>query len=242
MVTMIVSLSLRWTAPFGPPKKERGFYATHGSCATFLQVARLARTRGGSAAREPRRHAPLEGSHEGPQATALHALHDALHLQELLEQAVHVLNLDAGAGGDAPPARAVDDSGVAPLPPRHGIDDGDLAPHLPVALIGRHRTLFHRRPRQLVDERPDATHLLQLFELAAQVEHVEALALDHLLRQALRLVVIDLAVHLFDQRHHVTHAEDARGHALGVERLEGLGFLAHPHEHDRLAGDLPHRQ
>src|SRR5579864_3208537 len=124
---------------------------------------------GGSAAREPRRHAPLEGSHEGPQATALHALHDALHLQELLEQAVHVLNLDAGAGGDAPPARAVDDSGVAPLPPRHGIDDGDLAPHLPVALIGRHRTLFHRRPRQLVDERPDATHLLQLFELAAQV-------------------------------------------------------------------------
>src|SRR5215469_12346415 len=39
---------------------------------------------------ESRRNAPLEGPHEPAKLAAFHAHHDALHLEELLEQAVHV--------------------------------------------------------------------------------------------------------------------------------------------------------
>src|SRR5256885_6005192 len=91
MVTMIVSLSVQRASATGPPKKERGFYATCKSCASFSL----------------RRHAALQGAHELPQPAALHALHDALHLQELLQQPVHVLYLHARAPGNAPPSRAV---------------------------------------------------------------------------------------------------------------------------------------
>ena len=45
-----------------------------------------------------------------------------------------------------------------------------------------------------------------------------------------------------DQRQHVAHAEDARGHAVGMERLEPGELLAHARELDRLAGDVAHRE
>src|SRR5690242_2272218 len=155
MVTMIVSLSVAvGGASRAPPKKERGFYATPGSCASFLQSQVPGAAAGrlwpapASTAREPRRHAPapFEGSHEGAELAALHALHDALHLQELLEQAIDVLHLNARARGDAPPARAVDDPGVAPLARGHGVDDGDLAADLAIALVRRHPALLHGLP------------------------------------------------------------------------------------------------
>ena len=47
---------------------------------------------------------------------------------------------------------------------------------------------------------------------------------------------------LLDQGEHVAHAEDARGHPVGVEDVEVLELLAVGGEHDRLAGDLAHRQ
>ena len=43
---------------------------------------------------------------------------------------------------------------------------------------------------------------------------------------------------LLDDAHDVAHAEDALGHAVGVEDLERVGLLAHRDELDRLAGDL----
>ena len=63
-----------------------------------------------------------------------------------------------------------------------------------------------------------------------------------LLRQALGLLGVDLPLHLLDEADDIAHAEDARGHALGIERLERLGLLAHAQEHDGLAGDLAHRK
>ena len=45
-----------------------------------------------------------------------------------------------------------------------------------------------------------------------------------------------------DQREHVAHAEDPRGHALGVEDLERVELLAGRGEHDRAAGDALHRE
>src|SRR5215813_13822253 len=184
MVTMVVSLS----GPAAvlaqrPPKKERGFYATYESDASFCSTPR-------SATREARREAPaLQRPEEPPQPSPLHAFHHALHLLELLEQPVDVLDLHPGASRNAPLARAVDDGGIAPLARCHGVNDGNLPPQLPIALVGRDRPLPGDRAGKLVQQRSDAAHLLQLLELAPQVAHVEAFALDDLLREALRLGV-----------------------------------------------------
>src|SRR5215469_18260058 len=169
MVTMVVSLS----GPEAglaqrPPKKERGFYATYESDASFCSTLR-------SAAREPGREAPaLQRPEEAAQPSPLHAFHHALHLLELLEQPVDVLDLHPGTPGNAPPARAVDDGGIAPLARCHGVDDGDLPPQLPIALVGRDRPLLRDRPGELVQQRSDAAHLLQLLELTPQVAHVRS--------------------------------------------------------------------
>ena len=47
---------------------------------------------------------------------------------------------------------------------------------------------------------------------------------------------------LLDQGEHVAHAEDAAGHAVGVEDVEVLELLAGGREHDRLAGHFTDRQ
>src|SRR2546421_7058511 len=141
-----------------------------------------------------RRHAALERAHELLQPPALHAFHDALHLQELLQQPVHVLNLHARAPGNAPASRAVDYRRVTPLAGGHGIDDGDLPSQLPIPLVRRHGALPGHRPRKFVEQRADAAHSLQLLELTLQIHHVEALALQSLARQALGFLAVDLAV------------------------------------------------
>src|SRR5580704_2479411 len=81
------------------------------------------------------RHPALEPRHHARQLSALHTLHQALHVHELLEQAVHVLHLYPGTGGDPPTARTVDDPRLAPLLPRHRIDDCNLALELAIGLV-----------------------------------------------------------------------------------------------------------
>ena len=95
---------------------------------------------------------------------------------------------------------------------------------------------------QLVQHRGHAAHFLQLAQLIAQIRQIEGLALADLLGELLRLFLVDLLLHLLDQRQHVAHPEDARGDALGLEQLERLGLLAGADEQDRLAGHLAHRQ
>src|SRR3979411_1322711 len=156
MGTMSLSLSCQRGPARGPPKKERGFYATCKSCASFPTQPPPGKLW---------RPAALEGAHELAQPAALHALHDALHLQELLQQPVHVLNLHARAPGNAPASRAVDYRRVTPLAGGHGIDDGDLPPQLPVPLVPRHRALAGHRAGELLQQRANTPHLLQLLEL-----------------------------------------------------------------------------
>src|SRR3954452_12006327 len=70
---------------------------------------------------------PPEETCGGPGGSAAHAgqlLHDALHLAELLHQAVDLWQGGPGAGGDPARARAVEDPGVAPLARGHRPDDG----------------------------------------------------------------------------------------------------------------------
>ena len=87
-----------------------------------------------------------------------------------------------------------------------------------------------------------AAHLLHLHDLLLEVLEVEAFAGLDLLRELFGFLAIDALLHVLDQREHVAHAEDARGHAVGMERLEAGQLLADARELDRLARDVTHRQ
>jgi hypothetical protein len=49
--------------------------------------------------------------------------------------------------------------------------------------------------------------------------------------------LVEVGGRLLDQRHHVALAQDAAGHAAGVEGVERVDLLARAQELDRQAGD-----
>ncbi|MNQ65492.1 hypothetical protein D3C85_799480 [compost metagenome] len=163
----------------------------------------------------------------------------------LLDQAADILHLGAGAHRDAALARTADHFRVATLGGGHGVDD---RLHLLELLLRRALGVAHLREvdaaqhRQLVHQAAEAAHVLHLLQLVAEVFEVEALALLDLLRELLGLLAVHGLLGLLDQAEHVAHAEDARGHAIGMERIERFALLAHAEELDRLAGDGAHRQ
>ena len=126
-------------------------------------------------------------------------------------------------------------SGSHALERGHGLEDRLLPrEHLVVQLLLAER--LGELPGQLLHEVLQAPHLLDLLELREHVVEVERLE-EHALRDALRLVLVDLLLRLLDEADDVAHAEDAARDALGVEGLEALGLLARADELDRLAGD-----
>ena len=68
-----------------------------------------------------------------------------------------------------------------------------------------------------------------------EVVEVEPL-LAQLALELLGLLLVDRLLRLLDEGQHVAHAEDARGHAVGVEELEVLELLADAGQAHRLAG------
>ena len=96
--------------------------------------------------------------------------------------------------------------------------------------------------RQFVHQAAEAAHVLHLLQLVTEVFEVEALALLQLLGQFVGLVLVERGFGLLDQAEHITHAEDARGDTLRVERLERFALLAHTDELDRLASNGTYRQ
>ncbi len=72
------------------------------------------------------------------------------------------------------------------------------------------------------------------------VVHGEAFA-QHLLG-ASNLLLVGGLLGGVDDAVEVAHTEDALGHAVGMEDLEGVGLLTHGDELDGLARDLPHRE
>src|SRR3546814_14486275 len=66
-------------------------------------------------------------------------------------------------------------------------------------------------------------------------------ALLKLARELLGLFRLDGLGCLLDQRHHVAHAEDARGNAIRVEAFERVQLLADADQLDRAAGHRAHR-
>ena len=70
----------------------------------------------------------------------------------------------------------------------------------------------------------------------AEILQVE-LVLLQLLLEPVGLLFVEDRLGLFHQGQNVTHAEDARHQAVGMEHLQCVQLFAQAHELDRLAGD-----
>ena len=90
-------------------------------------------------------------------------------------------------------------------------------------------------------EPAERAHLLDLPELGEEVVQGE-LALHEAVGALGHLIGVHGALGLLNQAQNVPHAEDAIGHAVGVEQVEVLETLTSAGEHDRLADDTLDRE
>ena len=81
-------------------------------------------------------------------------------------------------------------------------------------------------------------HALELTHLVKVIGEGEAVGAK-LFRGLKRLLLVEALLRLFYEREHVAHAEDARGHAVGMEGLYHVELLAHADELDGLARGRP---
>ena len=98
------------------------------------------------------------------------------------------------------------------------------------------RTEFRHHLEQS-SERPQ---LADLFDLIAEIFQREIVA-EQFFLHFLGGILIDRLLHLVDQGQDIAHAQNARGNAVGMERLERIGFLAHADKFQRLPGDAANR-
>ena len=158
----------------------------------------------------------------------------------LLQQLVDLLHARARSGRDPAAARAVDQLRVAALRRRHREDHRLDAVELPVVHV--HVLAPACRCPGIMPSSDRSDPILRIWRSwssrssSANSERLAASA------RALGLVLVDVLLGALDQRQHVAHAEDARGHAVGVELLELVELLADGRELDRLAGDRAHRE
>src|SRR4029077_11447544 len=140
-----------------------------------------------------------------------HGLHHVGHVPVHLEQLVDFLDLDAGAGRDPLLAAGFEDVwALAPLTV-HRIDHRDLALYDLVVDPGVGDLVLHLgNAGHHAHQAADAAHVGHLHQLLAHVGEVQ-LALAHLLGDARGLFGVDIRGGLFDQRHHVAHAENPAG-------------------------------
>ena len=159
-----------------------------------------------------------------------------------LDQLVDVLHLRTRTLGHADLALGIEQFGALALLGRHRTDDRihveqDLVVHARL----RHRCLGLLHARHHARQHAEAAHVLHLAQLGAQVVHVE-LTLGHPRRELFGVFLLDRRRRLFDDGDDVAHAEDATGHALGMEGLNRVELFARRGKLDRLAGNGPHRQ
>ncbi len=160
-----------------------------------------------------------------------------MHFQEL----VHVADLDAGAGGDALAARAVDHVGIAALVLGHGGDDRLLTREDPVVEARGIELAFHLADAgQHRQHALHAAELLHLLQLLREIVHVER-PLLHLRGELLGLFLVERLRRLLDQRDDVAHVEDAPRDTVGMEGLKRVQLFADAEEFDRRTGDRAHR-
>src|SRR5579863_1034241 len=193
----------------------------------------------------------LRSAHAGEAAEAFHfgagghgavLLHHGAHLQILLEDLIYFLNGGAAAGGDALAALAVDDVVVAALLIGHRADDGfDLLEHafIDLGVFGKvgERADFGKHVYELLER----AHLADLFELIAKIFESEFFFAE-LAFELHRSFAVNRCFGAFDERHQVTHAEDAGDDAFGEEAFERVVFFTEADKLYRRAGDFADRE
>ena len=149
----------------------------------------------------------------------------------------------AGARGDPGPARAVDDLRVVAARP--GVIDWMIAWIRSISRSSKFSSWSRNCPipgsiPMIFDSEPILRTCCICCE---EVVEGELAALPVSLAGRLgRLLGVEGLLGLLDQGEHVAHAEDPRGHPVGVEDVEVGELLAVRGEHDRLAGDRRDRQ
>ena len=123
----------------------------------------------------------------------------------------------------------------------HRVDDGVDAVELPLVDVHVLHAFELPGTGHHGQHAADPAHLLDLRELGLEVGERE-LRLAQALLHLLGILGLRGLLGLLDQRDHIAHAEDALGHAIGMERLERVELLPHAGEHDRLAGDALDRE
>ena len=106
---------------------------------------------------------------------------------------------------------------------RHDLGIDLSVGHLPPQLPGHH-----------THELIDVAHALDLNQLVVVILQGKAV-LANLFLQLLRLLLVEVLLRFFDQRQHVAHAQNAGGHAVGMEGLDHVQLLAGADELDGLA-------
>ena len=169
-----------------------------------------------------------------------HAAHHLVHLAPLLHKAIDLGGGHAGTLGDAGATLAVDDGRTQALLLGHRHDDGLVLVEDALIQVAAHLVERALAAGKHAQNALHTAHLLDGLHLVEHVVHGKALA-QHALG-SLELLGIGCLLGFLDNADDVAHAQDALGHAIGIERLQRIGLLAHAHELDGLAGHLAHRK
>ena len=95
-------------------------------------------------------------------------------------------------------------------------------------------------PRDQLHQAPQGAHALDHAHLLQEIGEVKR-GLLQLLLHAGHIGQLHLLLGLLHQGEHIAHAQDAAGHALGMEGLQRLHLLAGADELDRRTADLADR-
>ena len=148
----------------------------------------------------------------------------------------------AAARGNAAPAGGLgsEQLGLLALGFGHRADHGFNFFELLLPLF-EHAVVDLVHARDHFHQPAEGAHALDQAHLLQEIGEVEGGFLQ-LLLHPLHIGQFHLLLGLLHQGEHVAHAEDAAGHALGVERLQGLYLFARANELDRCTAHLADRQ
>ena len=148
----------------------------------------------------------------------------------------------AAAGGDASPSRGLGGQKfrLAPFGFRHRADHGLDLLELLLALL-EHAVVDLVHAWDHLHQPTKRAHSLDQAHLLKEIREIEAGLLQLLLHLG-HIGELHLLGGLLHQGEHVAHAEDAAGHPLGMEGLQGLHLFAGADELDRCPAHLADRE
>ncbi|CAB4858711.1 unannotated protein [freshwater metagenome] len=153
----------------------------------------------------------------------------------MLDESVDFTGAGSAAVGYPQASAPVNDFWFAALYRCHRPDDCLYPRELIVLNFGALQLLGHSRHH--TEQVVDWAHLLDGLHLLEEVVEGE-FTLHEAGSSGFGLLLVEGLLGLFDEAEHVAHAEDPARHAIGVELLEGVQFLAGAGEGDRSADDL----